>query len=86
MAGKFTDAMKAAKAVRETDVEEQVEVSTELQQSVNTELKEVDDPLVSVTIKVAKSVRQHWQIESRRANTTVTADIIAFLTEKYGKP
>ena len=78
MAGKFTDAMKAAKAVRETDAEEQLEV--------NTVLQETNDPLVSVTIKVAKSVRQHWQIESRRANTTVTADIIAFLTEKYGKP
>jgi hypothetical protein len=46
----------------------------------------IKDPLVSLTIKVPRSLRQHWQIETKKANTTVTSEIIKCLSDKFGKP
>lgn len=94
MGGKFSDAMKAARSVKNDPVETidtdlQQAVNTDLQQSVDTNLLKsiaTDDPLVSLTIKVPKSVRQHWQIETRKANTTVTTEVIEFLSKRFGKP
>ncbi len=94
MGGKFSEAMKVARLSRndsdETiDQDLQQSVLTDLQQSVSTELQQavkIDDPLVSLTIKVPKSVRQHWQVETRKANTTVTTEVIKFLSDKFGKP
>jgi hypothetical protein len=94
MGGKFSDAMKAARSVKIDSVEAidtdlQQAVITDLQYTVNTDLQEsinTDDPLVSLTIKVPKSVRQHWQIETRKANTTVTTEVIEFLSKRFGKP
>jgi hypothetical protein len=82
MGGKFGDAMKAAKAVRENDDA----VKDSLQQSVITDLPSVDDSPVSITVKVPRYLREHWQIESRKARTTVTAEIVEFLTKRFGTP
>jgi hypothetical protein len=94
MGGKFSDAMKIARSVKNDTVELldedlQPAVSTEIQQTVNTDVQQsgkVDDPLVSLTIKVPKSVRQHWQIETRKANTTVTTEVIEYLSKRFGTP
>jgi hypothetical protein len=86
MGGKFSEAMKIARSSR---VDSEETVNTDLQQSVNTDLQHLgslDDPLVSLTIKVPKSLRQHWQIETKKANTTVTQEIITFLSNRFGKP
>lgn len=45
-----------------------------------------DDPIVSLTIKVPRSYRQHWQVESKRNGSSVTQDVIKALTELYGLP
>jgi hypothetical protein len=84
MGGKFSDAMKAAKAVREVD-SDSVETE-ELQQSVNTDIQTVDDSSVSITIKVPRYLREYWQIETRKARTTMTAEVVKFLTNKFGTP
>jgi hypothetical protein len=84
MGGKFSDAMKAAKAVREVD-SDSVETE-ELQQSVNTDIQIVDDSSVSITIKVPRYLREYWQIETRKARTTMTAEVVEFLTNKFGTP
>lgn len=83
MGGKFSEAMKMARTVKNEET-----VDTDLQQSVNTDGQSLDDvnDLVSLTIKVPRSLRQHWQIETKKANTTVTTEIIKFLTAKFGKP
>ena len=94
MGGKFSDAMKVARSIKNdtielSDDELQQAVNTEIQQAVNTEIQQLgkaDDPLVSLTIKVPKSVRQHWQIETRKANTTVTTEVIEYLSKRFGKP
>lgn len=85
MAGKFRDAMKAAKAVKTQQAEDtaiQQSVNTDLQQSVNTD----DDPLVSLTIKVPLSKRNHWQVEAKRQRTTVTEAIVTALENRFGQP
>jgi hypothetical protein len=76
--------MKAAKAVREVD-SDSVETE-ELQQSVNTDIQIVDDSSVSITIKVPRYLREYWQIETRKARTTMTAEVVEFLTNKFGTP
>lgn len=93
MGGKFSDAMKAAKAVREVDSDSvdtenlQQSVNTEkLQIAVNTDLQTVDESSVSITIKVPRYLREYWQIETRKARTTMTAEIVEFLTSKFGTP
>lgn len=74
MAGKFTEAMKAVKSAKQQSVKK------ELQNTVSMEEQ------VSLTIKVPKSHRQHWQIESKRRETSVTALIVEYLTEELGLP
>ena len=84
MGGKFSEAMKMARTLKDEQA-----VNTDVQQSVNDDgqpLEDTNDPLVSLTIKVPKSMRQHWQIETKKANTTVTSEIIKYLTAKFGKP
>jgi hypothetical protein len=44
------------------------------------------DELVSVTIKVPRSLRQHWQIESKRRGITVTQLVVDFLSNTLGTP
>ena len=47
---------------------------------------ETEDPQVSLTIKVPKSLRQYWVAKAKLNGSTLTADITEFLTQKYGKP
>ncbi|MEL6776517.1 MAG: hypothetical protein AAFO06_04610 [Cyanobacteria bacterium J06597_16] len=46
----------------------------------------VEEKIVSLTIKVPLSHRNHWQAESKRSGSTITADITEFLKSKYGLP
>ncbi len=93
MVGKFQAAINTAKAVKiqktvNTDIHNSVEpdlqqyTNTELQLSVSTDA----DPLVSLTIKVPLSKRNHWQVEAKRSRTTVTEVIVDALESKFGSP
>ena len=66
--------MKAVKAAK------QQAVSKEIQNAVNTEDQ------VSLTIKVPRALRQHWQIEAKKRGTSVTALIVDYFTEELGLP
>jgi hypothetical protein len=44
------------------------------------------DDLVSVTIKVPKSMRQHWQVEAKRRGTNVTLLVTQLLSQTLGTP
>ena len=66
-------------------------VNTENSKAVKTELQDNGDPvlqekLVSLTIKVPESLRQHWQIEAKRRRTSVTKLITEYLSQELGKP
>lgn len=41
---------------------------------------------VNLSIKVAKSRRQHWAAEAKRQGTTLTAVISEALSERFGEP
>ena len=41
---------------------------------------------VNLSIKVAKSRRQHWAAEAKRQGTTLTATITEALSQKFGEP
>jgi hypothetical protein len=41
---------------------------------------------VNLSIKVAKSRRQHWAAEAKRQGTSLTAVIIEALSTKFGEP
>jgi hypothetical protein len=93
MVGKFQAAINTAKAVKtqkavNTDIPNSVEpdlqqtINTDLQLSVNTDA----DPLVSLTIKVPLSKRNHWQVEAKRSRTTVTEVVVDALESKFGSP
>lgn len=60
-------------------------VYTEISNAVNTETAS-EVPPVSLTIKVPLAYRQHWQIEAKRRNTSVTSLIVEALQEKLGLP
>ena len=61
--------------------------NTERSNAVNVEVhKSVDTDIVSLTIKVPKSYRQHWQIEAKKQDTTVTKLIIESLGKSLGLP
>jgi hypothetical protein len=47
---------------------------------------ETNEPLVSLTIKVKESWRNHWQVEAKRRRTSVTAAIVAALSKEFGLP
>lgn len=68
-------------------------VKLEERNAVNTDVSNkvsMDEPLeappVSLTIKVPRAYRQHWQIEAKRRNTSVTSLIVEALQEKLGLP
>lgn len=46
----------------------------------------VDDPMVSLTIKVPKSWRKHWTISAKQEDTSVAAEVVEALTQRFGKP
>ena len=41
---------------------------------------------VNLSIKVAKTRRQHWAAEAKRQGTSLTAVIIEALSTKFGEP
>lgn len=41
---------------------------------------------VNLSIKVAKSRRQHWAAEAKRQGTSLTAVIIDALSDRFGEP
>lgn len=57
-----------------------------LQKNGNTDLQQKVSPSVSLTIKVPKNYRQHWQIEAKRRDTNVTKIIIDSLSKELGLP
>ena len=70
----------------ETDVaslEDKV-VSTESGKAVTPAPEQ--EPSVSLTIKVPRSYRQHWQIEAKKRDTSVTSLIVEALMEELGLP
>jgi len=60
-------------------------IDTESSKAVSTE-SSIEVPPVSLTIKVPLAYRQHWQIEAKRRNTSVTSLIVEALQEKLGLP
>ena len=61
--------------------------NTKKSNTVNMEVgKPVNTDIVSLTIKVPKSYRRHWQIEAKKQDTTVTKLIIEYLGESLGLP
>lgn len=46
----------------------------------------VIDEFVSVTIKVPKSLRQHWQVEAKKRDVTVSKLVVDFLSQTLGTP
>lgn len=60
-------------------------VEAENGNAVNTEAVSMELP-VSLTIKVPRAYRQHWQIEAKRRDTSVTSLIVEALQEKLGLP
>lgn len=66
-------------------LENRKDIDTESGKAVNTENR-IEAPSVSLTIKVPLAYRQHWQIEAKRRNTSVTSLIVEALQEKLGLP
>lgn len=66
-------------------LENRKDIDTESGKAVNTENR-IETPSVSLTIKVPLAYRQHWQIEAKRRNTSVTSLIVQALQEKLGLP
>lgn len=89
---KFTNVIKAAKGGEELKTESNKARNKEIKKTTNVEIKQNRSQLnqnaqmVGINIKVPKSYRQHWAIESKKADSTITADIIDALTKKYGTP
>jgi hypothetical protein len=75
---KYSGIIKAKSSVNK---ESSKAVSTALQKDVITESK-----TVSLTIKVPENLRRHWQSESKKMGSNISADIKQALTKKYGTP
>ena len=61
--------------------------NTGLPENQNTNLPESqNEPEVNLCVKVPKSLRQHWAAEAKRQGTTMTAVIMAALSDRFGKP
>lgn len=45
-----------------------------------------DDPTVSLTIKVPRSLRKHWTIAAKQNDTSVAAAIVEALSVRFGRP
>ncbi|NCR15354.1 MAG: hypothetical protein GPJ24_22385 [Microcystis aeruginosa SX13-11] len=74
--GRYGDLIKKAR-----------EPNTGLPESQNTSLPEnQNEPEVNLCVKVPKSLRQHWAAEAKRQGTTMTAVIMAALSDRFGKP
>jgi len=78
-AGRYGDLIKKAR--------EPENQNTGLKESQNTNLPEnQNESEVNLCVKVPKSLRQHWAAEAKRQGTTMTAVIMAALSDRFGKP
>ena len=79
---------KVAEAKKASDQDELKTSNNPLQaqqQRLRTKLK-VDDPLVTVTIKVPKSLRRHWSLSATLIDSNVKEQVILCMTKRFGKP
>lgn len=49
-------------------------------------VNEGQEEYVNLSIRVRKSLRQHWAAEAKRAGTTLTKEISSSLERRFGKP
>jgi len=85
--GRYGDLIKKAREPENQNANLSVNQNTGLPESQNTGLPEnQNEPEVNLCVKVPKSLRQHWAAEAKRQGTTMTAVIMAALSDRFGKP
>lgn len=84
--GKFLDELKQAEVSKSVNTDRAI--VTESSKSVNTEVsKSVEKKdIVSLTVKVDRQLRQHWQIEAKKRGTTVSQIVVEALIGELGVP
>ncbi|MFN6012960.1 MAG: hypothetical protein ACK47N_23765 [Microcystis sp.] len=93
-AGRYGDLIKKARepenqntSLKEQNTNFPESRNTGLPKNQNTNLPEnQNEPEVNLCVKVPKSLRQHWAAEAKRQGTTMTAVIMAALSDRFGKP
>lgn len=84
--GKFLDELKQS--------EQDTPTSTDISKSVNKPDSKSVSPthsteprdIVSLTVKVDRQLRQHWQVEAKKRGTTVSQIVVDALKETLGQP
>jgi hypothetical protein len=85
--GRYGDLIKKAREPENQNANLLETQNTGLPESQNTGLPEnQNEPEVNLCVKVPKSLRQHWAAEAKRQGTTMTAVIMAALSDRFGKP
>jgi hypothetical protein len=85
--GRYGDLIKKAREPENQNANLPESQNTGLPESQNTGLPEnQNEPEVNLCVKVPKSLRQHWAAEAKRQGTTMTAVIMAALSDRFGKP
>ena len=85
--GRYGDLIKKAREPENQNANLPETQNTSLPESQNTSLPEnQNEPEVNLCVKVPKSLRQHWAAEAKRQGTTMTAVIMAALSDRFGKP
>jgi hypothetical protein len=85
--GRYGDLIKKAREPENQNANLPETQNTSLPESQNTGLPEnQNEPEVNLCVKVPKSLRQHWAAEAKRQGTTMTAVIMAALSDRFGKP
>ena len=92
--GRYSDLIKKARepenqntSLKEQNTNFPESRNTGLPKNQNTNLPEnQNEPEVNLCVKVPKSLRQHWAAEAKRQGTTMTAVIMAALSDRFGKP
>lgn len=94
-AGRYGDLIKKAREPENQNTCLPKNQNTNLPKTQNTGLPESqtfgnqenqNEPEVNLCVKVPKSLRQHWAAEAKRQGTTMTAVIMAALSDRFGKP
>ena len=85
--GRYGDLIKKAREPENQNTGLEESQNTGLPVKQNTNLPEnQNEPEVNLCVKVPKSLRQHWAAEAKRQGTTMTAVIMAALSDRFGKP
>lgn len=90
MTGKFTGVIRKAREGsgppgQEHDQQSGIPVNQETGKPVNQSPVEAID-YVNLSIRVPRSLRQHWAVEAKRTGTSLTREIIESLEQKFGRP